>query len=141
MALTWRWTRNFGKAFGPWKFQKNIKIYCGVRVGTHFQLSKTWRTILQNSSYDRCSLQAEDTLHSLWSYTGLNEVWECDRWNFRSRIHFADFKELCSWILENGKPMHLFAIQVWTIWNQRNKLRLNHSCCLTKELQKMAEDS
>ena len=37
--------------------------------------------------------------------------------------------------------MDLFAIQVWSIWNHRNKLRLNHSCCLTKELQNMAEDS
>ena len=40
------------------------------------------RTILQNSSCDRCSLQAENTLHSLWSCTGLNEVWEGDKWNF-----------------------------------------------------------
>ena len=99
------------------------------------------RTILQNPNCDRCSLQAEDTLHALWSCTSLNEVWEGDRWNFRSRIHFADFKELCSWIFENGKPMDLFAIQVCSIWNQRNKLRLNHTCCLPKDLQQMAEES
>ena len=99
------------------------------------------RTILQYPSCDHCSLQAEDTLHALWSCTGLNEVWDGDRWNFRSRVHFEDFKGLCSWIYENGKPLDLFAIQVWSIWNQRNKLRLNHTCCLTKDLQKMAEES
>ena len=71
----------------------------------------------------------------------MNEVWDGDRWNFRSRVHFEDFKGLCSWIYENGKPLDLFAIQVWSIWNQRNKLRLNHTCCLTKDLQKMAEES
>ena len=37
--------------------------------------------------------------------------------------------------------MELFAVQVWSIWNQRNKLRLNQSCCLTKDLQKMAVES
>ena len=99
------------------------------------------RTILQYPSCDHCSLQAEDTLHALWSCTGLNEVWDGDRWNFRSRVHFEDFKGLRSWIYENGKPLDLFAIQVWSIWNQRNKLRLNHTCCLTKDLQKMAEES
>ena len=34
-------TRNFGRAFGPWKFQTNIKICYGVCVGTQSQLSKT----------------------------------------------------------------------------------------------------
>ena len=76
------------------------------------------RTILQYPSCDRCSLQAEDTLHALWSWTGLNEVWDGDKWNFRSRVHFEDFKGLCNWIYENGKPLDLFAIQVWSIWNQ-----------------------
>ena len=80
-------------------------------------------------------------MHALWSCTGLNEVWDGDSWSFHSNIQFTDFKELCSWILENGKPMELFIVQVWSIWNQRNKLRLNQSCCLTKDLQKMAVES
>ena len=37
--------------------------------------------------------------------------------------------------------MELFVVQVWSIWNQCNKLRLNQSCCLTKDLQKMAVES
>ena len=99
------------------------------------------RTIIQTSTCDRCSLQAKDSLHALWSCMVLNKVWDGDSWSFHSNIQFTDFKELCSWILENGKPMELFAVQVWSIWNQRNKLRLNQSCRLTKDLQKMAVES
>ncbi|XP_075645493.1 uncharacterized protein LOC142616549 [Castanea sativa] len=123
----------------PKKYKNLLWHACRNSLPTKQNLVR--RTIIQNPSCDRCSLQAEDTLHALWSCTSLNEVWEGDRWNFRARIHFADFKELCSWILENGKQLDLFAIQVWSIWNQRNKLRLNHSCHLTKELRKMAEES
>ena len=68
-------------------------------------------------------------------------MWVGDSWSFRSNIQFTDFKELCNWILENGKPMELFAVQVWNIWNQRNKLRLNQSCCLTKDLQRTVVES
>ncbi|XP_075655226.1 uncharacterized protein LOC142625459 [Castanea sativa] len=127
----------------PNKYKNLLWRACRNSLPTKQNLVR--RTIIQNPSCDRCSLQAkdtaEDTLHALWSCTSLNEVWVGDRWNFRSRFRFADFKELCKWVLENGKPLKLFAIQVWSIWNQRNKLRLNQPCCLTKELQKMAEDS
>ena len=70
----------------------------------------------------------------------MDEVWECDRWNSRQREIFADFKELCRWMVENGKPMELFAILVWSIWHQRNKTRMNQACCLTKDLQQSAEE-
>ena len=36
------------------------------------------RTIIQQSSCDHCSLQAEDTLHALLSCTGLDEAWNGD---------------------------------------------------------------
>ena len=65
----------------------------------------------------------------------MDEVWEGDRWNFRQREVFADFKELCRWRVENGKPIELFAILVWSIWHQRNKTRMNQACYLTKDLQ------
>ena len=56
-------------------------------------------------------------------------------------MQFNDFMEVCSWIIENDKPLDLFAIQVWNIWNQRNKLRTSQACCLTKDLQQRAEES
>ena len=123
----------------PNKYKNMLWRACKNSLPTKQNLVR--RTIIQNHNYDRCSLQAEDTLHALWSCTGLDEVWEGDTWNFRSTTHFADFKELCSWILENEKPMDRFAIQVWSIWNQRKKLRLNQTCCLTKDLQQMAKES
>lgn len=123
----------------PNKFKNLLWRACRNSLPTKQNLVR--RTIIQTSNCDHCSLQAEDSLHALWSFTGLNEVWDGDSWNFRSNIQFTDFKELCSWILENGKPMEFFAVQVWSIWNQHNKLRLNQSCCLTKDLQKMAVES
>ena len=42
LALTRRWTENYGRRCGHWKFQISTKICCGVRVGTLFQPSKTW---------------------------------------------------------------------------------------------------
>ncbi|XP_050241180.1 uncharacterized protein LOC126690092 [Quercus robur] len=54
---------------------------------------------------------AEDTLHALWGCSGLNVVWDDERWSFRSREVFTDFKQLYGWLLEKGKPLQLFAIQ------------------------------
>ena len=119
---------------------KNL-VWCACRNSLPTKQNLVQRTIIQNPSCDQCSLQAEDPLHTLWSYLGLDEVWEGDRWSFQLREQFANFKELCGWIIENGKLMDLFSIQVWSIWNQRNKLRINHACCLTKALQQSAEDS
>ena len=42
LALTRRWTENYGRRCGHWKFQISTKICCGVRVGTLFQPGKTW---------------------------------------------------------------------------------------------------
>ena len=65
--------------------------------------------------------------------------WGQLEFSFKYLVHwFQRAVQLDSW---NGKPMELFAVQVWSIWNQRNKLRLNQSCCLTKDLQKMALES
>ena len=51
------------------------------------------------------------------------------RWCFRTREWFADFKELCRWIMEHGNSPELFDVQVWHIWHQRNQLRLQQPCC------------
>ena len=88
---------------------KNL-VCCACRNSLPTKQNPIQRTIIQNPSYDQCSLQAEDPLHTLWSYSGLDEVWEGDRWSFQLREQFANFKELCGWIIENGKLMDLFAI-------------------------------
>ena len=37
---------------------------------------------------------------------------------------FADFTDLVSWIIAEGKQLDLFAVTAWSIWNQRNKARV-----------------
>ena len=83
---------------------------------------------------------AEDTIHALWGCPGLDEVWDDARWSFRSWEVFSDFKQLVGWLLEKGKPLKFFAIQVWCIWHQRNQSRLQQPCCLTKDLKLTAQD-
>ena len=70
----------------------------------------------------------------------LNVVWNDDRWNFRSREVFIDFKHLCGWLMENGKPIEFFAIHVWCIWHQRNQSRLQQPCYLTKDLKQSTQE-
>ncbi|XP_075664382.1 uncharacterized protein LOC142634001 [Castanea sativa] len=140
--LNQTWTTKIWKSIWslevPNKYKNLVLRACRNSLPTKQNL--TQKTIIENPKCDRCSLQVEDSLHALWSCSGLDEVWEGDRWSFRTREVFADFKELCRWIIENGKPTKLFTIQVWAIWHQRNKIRLNQPCFLTKDLQQSAQE-
>lgn len=40
-------------------------------------------------------------------------------------MHFDDFKNLVAWILQENKSPEIFAMTVWSIWNQRNQVRLH----------------
>ena len=42
----------------------------------------------------------------------------------RSSVSFVDFKQLVSWIVEEGKQLELFAYTTWSVWNQRNQVRV-----------------
>ena len=53
---------------------------------------------------------------------------------------FSNFKQLFGWLLEMGKLLKLFAIQVWCIWHQRNQYRLQQPCCLTKDLKHATQE-
>lgn len=48
-------------------------------------------------------------------------------WDFRNAIGFADFKDLVSWIITEGKQLDLFAITAWSVWSQRNRDRVQAS--------------
>ena len=98
------------------------------------------KTIIDNPTYDQCSSNIEDSLHALWGCSGLDEVWDGDKWSFQTREMFADFKHLCRWIMENKKSPELFAIQVWQIWHQRNQSHLQQHCCFTKDLKQVAQE-
>lgn len=114
------------------KFQKSIwslevpnkykNIVCRAsRNSLPTKLNLTQKTIIKNPTCDRCSSTIEDSLHALWSCSGLDEVWDGDRWSFRLREVFVVCKELCRQIMENEKSRELFAVQVQSIWHQRNQ--------------------
>ena len=114
------------------KYENVLWRVCRDSLPTKSNLHK--KTIIPNLTCDRCASMVEDTLHALWGCSDLNVVWNDDRWNFRSREVFIDFKHLCGWLMENGKPIELFAIHVWCIWHQRNQSRLQQPYYLTKDL-------
>ena len=74
----------------------------------------------------RCRAAIENSLHALWSCSELDLVWaDPEQWSFRGDIQFLTFKELLSWIIKHTQLLELFAVTVWSIWNQRNRVRLN----------------
>ena len=83
------------------------------------------RTIIGNSIYDCCQAEVEDLLHALWTCTKLDTVWvDHSAWDFQNSVGFVDFKDLVSWIIAEGKQLELFAITAWSVWNQRNQVRV-----------------
>ena len=85
-------------------------------------------TIIGNSICDRCRAEVEDPFHALWTCTKLDTVWaEQALWEFRNSVSVADFKDLVSWIIAEGKQLDLFAVTAWSVWNQRNKARVQAS--------------
>ncbi|KAK9988509.1 hypothetical protein SO802_028748 [Lithocarpus litseifolius] len=90
---------------------KNM-MWRACKCSLPIKLNLTQKTIIDNSTCDRCYSHIEDSLHAIWGCSGLNDVWDGDRWCFWSREVFADFKELCRWIMEHGNSPELFAIQV-----------------------------
>ena len=57
---------------------------------------------------------------------------------------FLGFKELLSWLITNTQEVELFAVTAWSIWNQRNRVRMHQPSCCTHLLaattkEKLAE--
>ena len=68
----------------------------------------------------------EDSVHALWSCLELDVVWaDQETWGFRGEIDLTCVKELLSRIIEKGKSLELLVYVACTVWNQRNKVRLN----------------
>ncbi|XP_075663127.1 uncharacterized protein LOC142632642 [Castanea sativa] len=83
------------------------------------------RTIINDQTCDRCRLATETPFHALWSCSEVDVVWaDQTLWDFRNHVGFNDFKQLVSWIVEEGKPIERFTWMVWAIWNQRNQVRV-----------------
>ena len=84
------------------------------------------RTISVDPFCVKCHASPENSLHALWSCPELDLVWtDLELWSFRGLVQFLDFKELLSWQIKNKHQLKLFAVTIWTIWNQQNRVRLN----------------
>ena len=84
------------------------------------------RKIVVDPICERCKLDVEETEHALWSCPDLDVVWaDQETWDFRYEIRFLCVKELLSWMVEKGVSLELFAYTAWSVWSQRNKVRMN----------------
>ena len=81
--------------------------------------------VLEDPVCDQCNGALESPLHALWSCSELDVVWiDPILWSFNRTHMFMDFKELLSWIIYQDKDLELFAMIAWSIWTQRNQVRL-----------------
>jgi ribonuclease HI len=99
---------------------------CGESLPTSLNLWK--RKVIVAPICDQCQGSPEDALHALWSCPIVARVGQKENWlsPLFSR-NFLDFTDVVSAILEMG-PMcqaALFGFLAWSIWQVRNKRRLN----------------
>ena len=88
-----------------------------------------------------CSDVQEDLLHSLWSCSGLKEVWGRDfGWIFRSGSVFSSFKDLTTLVFTKPELVPLFAATTWSIWYHRNKVRVGENVRLLNQIFGFARD-
>ncbi|KAK9986985.1 hypothetical protein SO802_031936 [Lithocarpus litseifolius] len=82
------------------------------------------RCVVQDSICPFYSQHEETVLHAIWSCPELALVWEENNlWNFRNHLTFCDFPQLLHHILDTDCSGELFAMQAWTVWLRRNKVR------------------
>ena len=100
------------------------------------------RTITGDSICERCQTDIEDPLHALWTCTKLDVVWvDHAEWDFRNSTGFVDFKDLVSWLITEGKQLDLFALTAWSVWNQRNRARVQESAIDLQQVAVAAKSS
>ena len=100
------------------------------------------RKVLIDATCHVCGLEQESTLHALWSYPKLNEVWVvhfCSlREDARDCLTFLKVFQMC---LEKAHPTDMFAMIISWIWFRRNKLRLGETMADLRLLNPMARDA
>ena len=119
----------------PNKIMNFVWQACKDSIPTKINLRR--RSIAVSPLCDRCTIEEENCLHALWSCRELDQVWS-DSSGWSHWVIYVDFRELLSWILENHSQPELFAIIVWTIWNQRNQIRHHVLSCITDQIAQVA---
>ena len=79
------------------------------------------RTIIDDPLCDRCHEAHETSLHAIWMCKEVDVIWaDPELWSCWREVHFLNFKELLSWIIEQQNNAELFAMTAWMIRKQRN---------------------
>ena len=101
---------------------------CNESLPTKMNLFK--RKATANPTCDRCHCEKEDTMHALWGYISLKEIW----WEEQTRkIHlhenFANFRYLFQGFVLYKRPMlaETFVVLAWSTWFNRNAKRMGKS--------------
>ena len=86
----------FGKKIWALDVPNKVKhfIWRACRNSRPTKCNLVHRQVLTDHHCDRCSTSQEDMLHALWSCPELDGVWDATEWNFRSWVHFQNFREL-----------------------------------------------
>ena len=106
----------------PCKIRNFLWRACKNAIPTMTNLLR--RCVVDDPSCSLCAQHNEDVLQSLWSCPNLAQVWNEDpQWSFGEQTTFQDFPQLLLHIFESGCSIEPFAMQIWTIWYQRNKAR------------------
>ena len=89
----------------------------------------------------RCLWANESALHALWSCGELDVVWEdLNMWSCWNTLSFITFKELLSWLINHQHHLVLFSVTAWSIWIQRNQVRLNKPSCSLHLITPLAKE-
>ena len=83
----------------------------------------------------------KSSLHALQTCQKLDIVWDASEfWDFRHQTQFLDFRAIISWDIQHNKNPELFAMIVWSIWNQRNQSHLHLPSCSVDRITHVARD-
>ena len=75
---------------------------------------------------EHCGMESEMAFHAVWECAMLDEIWEAVP-GFEDRRHYeiSSTKDLISVFHEKRKNLELMTMVMWTIWYQRNQLRVS----------------
>ena len=101
------------------------------------------KKVTRNAVCDLCHVGVEDVIHALWGCQVLKEVWWEEPY-LRNQLaaQFVDFRDLWLGIISNNDHSlaERFAYVSWSIWHNRNALRLKTSCIPYKKIYADLQD-
>ena len=107
----------------PCKVRNFLWRACRNAIPTKKNLQR--RCVVDDPLCPFCSQHEENVFHALWSCPELAQVWNEDiQWSFKDRMTFHDFPQLLLHVLNLECSVELFALQVWTVWFRKNKVRI-----------------